>query len=444
MSNLRMNLRVVGLLISFLIMTAIGAQAQEPTTKPITIDEAVRMALSNNLIVQTAREDVNIARARLSGARADRLPQVDASVEYRRISSPPTFDIPITDPNFPTAQIITTPKDSLVGTIAARQAIYTGGRIQGQITRTEALLDAAISRFLATEAQVALQTRQAYYSVLLAQSLVISAEENLKAARAQLETATVRFEVGTAAMFDVFRAQTQVSEAEQRLVEAQNQAENSRVALNRILGAPLGTVFILEQPGPASLPAEELPALIDIAERQRSEILAARSQLEAARAGIRVAQSERLPSLNVAANYQVASEESFGQATGWTFIATASMEIFDGGRTRANVSEARSLTEQARINVENTERAVEQDVRQAYTDLQTNLQTIQTARARLSQAQEAYDIAVVRYQAGVGTAVEIADALASLASARTNLDQATYNYNVAYARLQRASGRATY
>jgi outer membrane protein TolC len=50
----------------------------------------------------------------------------------------------------------------------------------------------------------------------------------------------------------------------------------------------------------------------------------------------------------------------------------------------------------------------------------------------------------VRYESGVGTAVELADALAALAAARTNQDQATFNYNTAYAGLQRALGRSTY
>jgi outer membrane protein TolC len=125
-------------------------------------------------------------------------------------------------------------------------------------------------------------------------------------------------------------------------------------------------------------------------------------------------------------------------------MATASMEIFDGGRAHSDLAEAKSLKDEAGASFQDTSRGVEQDVRQAYLNLQAAGQTIETARARLAQAQEAYDVATVRYQAGVGTATEVADSLAALTASRTNLDRATFNHSTAYARLQRALGNIEY
>jgi len=76
--------------------------------------------------------------------------------------------------------------------------------------------------------------------------------------------------------------------------------------------------------------------------------------------------------------------------------------------------------------------------------VQTAHKDIETAKTRLAQATEAYDVANVRYESGVGTAVEQADAVATLSQARTNLDTARFNYIASYAALQRALGLITY
>ena len=434
--------RTAGLLLALILLAStIGAQ-ESPT--PLTIDQAVLAALSNNLTIRTARDEVSASRARIGAARSAFFPDISANSQYTHLSNVPSVEIPSLGLGIPPQQLAISIADNVITTIATRLAIYTGGRTSAQVSRTEALYDASVARLGVTEAQVALQTREAYYGVLLAESLVRSAEQSLAAAQDQLKAATDRFEVGTAARFDVLRAQTQVSEAEQTLTQARNQVQIAQVALNRVLGLPLDKSLALSEPAPAPQPSEDTAELIRIANERRGELLAARAQVAAAKSGIRLARSERLPQLGLSANYQDVERPTPAQASGWIFMATASMEIFDAGRARSDIAEAKALTNEANTNLQETSRGVEQDVRQAVLNLQTARQTIETAKSRLAQAQEAYEVATVRYQAGVGTATEVADALAALTAARTNLDQAMFNYNTAYARLQRALGNIQY
>ena len=434
--------RTAGLLLAIFFLAAIGS-AQESAT-PLTIDQAVRTALSNNLTIRSARDEVSAAESRIGAAKAGKFPEILAQAQRIELSNVPSVQIPSLGPGIPPQQLTFSVKENTIGTIITRQAIYTGGRLSAQISRAEAVYDLSVARLGVTQAQVALQTREAYYGLLLAQSLVRSAEQSLTAAKDQLKTATDRFEVGTAARFDVLRAQTQVSEAEQTLTEARNQVQTAQVALNRILGLPLDKSLALTEPAAAPQLSEDVAALIRTADKQRGELLAARAQLAAAESGIRLARSERLPQLGLSANYQTVANETPSQVNGWTFMATASMEIFDGGRAHSDLAEAKSLKDEAGTSFQDTSRGVEQDVRQAYLNLQAAGQTIETARARLAQAQEAYDVATVRYQAGVGTATEVADSLAALTASRTNLDRATFNHSTAYARLQRALGNIEY
>lgn len=422
-----------------------GAQQVQPT-EPITLSiaDAVQTALARNTGVQAARTRTSEAKARIGQAKAALLPQIQAGADYRTTNAIPSFTLPSSQPGGTPTALTIGASSLVVATIGVRQDIYTGGRTRGQVSRAEALYDVSLAQLGLSESQVAYQTRQTYYNVLLGEAQVVSAQKTLDSACAQLTDAQSRFQAGTSPRFDVLRAETQVSQAQQSLTEARNQAQLARVALNRILGFPQERVVNVTDPGLAPSVAESVDALITRAQRQRPEVLAGNAQIAAAEYGIRVARSGYLPTLAVSANYQKVAPETAVQTSGWTADAVVSLPIFNGGLTKSQVSEARSLRDEARINLADTTESVEQDVRQALLNLQTARQTIDTARTLLAQAEEAYSVATVRYQAGVGTAVEIADALATLTSARTNLNRAIFNYNTAYANLRRSTGQTTY
>lgn len=422
------------LFITILCLILFPAAAQE--CPRLTVADAIRTAVSGNPLLDAARRRALAARADIGSARADLFPQVDVQAQYTHESAPASIQIP------GTPQTITVGvSDSTVTSITARQYIYTGGRLPALISQAEALYDAAVALLGSAEADTALQVRQAFYNVLLAQANVTAQERNLSAAQSQLRDANTRFEAGVSARFDVLRAETQVSQAEQSLLEARNSVETAFVALNRAMGVPQSRRWTIVDPGLAPLPAEPLPDLVAAARRGRGEVLAARAQAAAQEAGINIARAEGLPTLSIAASYNIVSTQNPFQNSGWIISATAALNLFNGGRTRADVSAAQARTEEARANLEDVTQGVEQDVRQSYLNLVTSQRTMDTAETTLRQAEEAYDVATVRYQAGVGTATELADALAQLAQARANLNQARYNYNIVWARLQRALGR---
>ncbi|MHB0912490.1 MAG: TolC family protein [Armatimonadota bacterium] len=421
--------------ITMLIRVLICLALVSSSAGAITIDEAVNIALARNVTVREEQRDVEAAEAALRRARAEGAPTVDAEATYTTYTDVPSAEVA------PGEQVDIISPNNLVVTATARQALYTGGRVPAEIDRAEAQLAAAQSALLTTETEIAFQARRAYYNVLLALGLVRATEDQLAAARSQLATATARFEIGVVARFDVLRAETQVSEAEQNLREAENQVRQAEIALNRLLNLSLESTHEYVDPGQAPFPTEELPTLVEQARAERSEIRTAAARIAAAEAEVQIVRSGGRPTIGVFAGYQAVANEDVIQTSSWIFGVEATVTLFDFGRTRADVSRTQALAERARIGLEDVASGVEQDVRDAYLDLATALENIRTAQARLAQAQEAYDVAVVRYEAGVGTATELADALAALSTASTNLQNAVFNYNIAYAALQRALGR---
>ncbi len=438
-----MQARMTGILLGSLALLcgvfSVSFAQNDPQT--LTMDEAVRTALSGNLTLQTARADAAAAKARIGSARAAEFPSIAGFGVY---SNSNAVIIPSSVPvTIPSGQ--SRPRHSMtVGMVAARLKVYTGGRLHALVSQNEALYDVALARLGAAETQVSFLTRQAYHSVILSESLVLTGEKSLDAAKAQFQLAQSRFDAGTSPRFDVLRAQTQLSEAEQNLIQAKNQVQTARMALNRLLVVPLDKQYKLTVPAQPDAKTEDIAALVSLADGQRSEILAARAQLEAARTGIKLARSQELPQLELMTTYQVLKENSPLQSSGPILSAMLTVPLFGGGKTHSDAQEARAVIDTARLNLDDTRRMVEQEVRQSWLDLQASESVEKTAQSRLAQAEEAHDIAVVRYKAGVGTAVEVADAIASLTAARTNMDKATSGHGIAYAALQRALGRSIY
>ncbi|MDI6827739.1 MAG: TolC family protein, partial [Armatimonadota bacterium] len=227
-------------------------------TQPLTIQDAIRLALSKNPTIRMAQNELEAARARIDIAKSTKHPNVSAAAQYLHTNALGTFTIPSLSPSIPPQTISIGAADNTIGILRLRQAIYTGGRIPAQIDRADALFDVALGRLETVKAEVVLQVREAYHNVLLAESLVRSAEQNLVAAKQHFETATAKFEAGTAPKFDVLRAKTQVSEAEQNLTEMRNQAQLARITLNRILGVSLSQSFNLSVPSSVTIPNKDL------------------------------------------------------------------------------------------------------------------------------------------------------------------------------------------
>lgn len=438
-----MQARMTGILLGALALLcgACSFSFAQNDPQALTMDEAVRMALSGNLTLQTARADAAAANARIGSARSAELPSIAALGVF---SNSDAVIIPSSAPAVIPGGQGSSRHSMAVGMVAARLNVYTGGRVHALVSKNEALYDVAVARLGTAETQVSFLTRQAYHSVLLSESLVLTGEKGLDAAEAQFELAKSRFDAGTTARFDVLRAQTQLSEAEQNLIQAKNQVQTARMALNRLLGAPLDKQYKLSAPVQPEAQTEDIAALVSLADGQRSEILAARAQLEAAGTGIKLARSENLPQLELMTAYQVLKENSPLQSSGPILSAMLTVPLFGGGKTHSDAQEARAIVDTARANLDDTRRMVEQEVRQSWLDLQATESIQKTAQSRLALAEEAHDIAVVRYKAGVSTAVEVADAIASLTAARTNMDKAASGHGIAYAALQRALGRSVY
>ena len=181
----------------------------------------------------------------------------------------------------------------------------------------------------------------------------------------------------------------------------------------------------------------------------RPEIKEATFYIEAAQKGITLARRSELPSFNLSFSYLYAPNAGGTSPliNTWQAQAVLSVPIFDGGVARARHQEAQGNLSGAETVKRQTIDGVTLDSEQAFLALNEARQRVDVASQSLKQAQEAFQLAKVRYQAGVSSRagisplLELSDAQAALTLAESNQVNALYDFNSASARLDRALGR---
>ena len=121
------------------------------------------------------------------------------------------------------------------------------------------------------------------------------------------------------------------------------------------------------------------------------------------------------------------------------YIST-NLNFFDSGLTAGKVKQSVEGYNKAKEELKQTVDGVRLDVRSTYLSLKAYEQSIQTSSAAVGLAEEDYKIKVIRYQAGVGTNLDVLDAQVALTSAKNNYLQAMYNYNNYWAKLDKSMG----
>jgi outer membrane protein TolC len=432
-----------------IVAVVIGAVAHPVTAQPagrrLSFPDVAAGVLQNNLRLRAAAFDVAVAEAQLAQARGARLPQAAVSAGYTRFGDRPGQ--PITIPNpfgaVPPVITFTLPAPDPVQ-FAARLSLqfplYTGGRLESQIAIAEANLRGARAVFERTKQQTLFATRASYLQMLLAQETVAAAQRAQDQARESLRVAQARLQTGAAPQFDVLQAEVAIAVAEQATVRTQTSVQTARIELAAALTLPQDVVLELtDDLAPQQTSGTQGEALAR-ALRERPEAVELGSRLAAARAAIDLAASGGRPSVSLGAGYDLTGTGAGGSAGVWSVALGVTLLVFDGGITRERIREARLRVEQLTVLEAETNQRIEVEVRQAWLALQQANGELTPATRAVEQAREAARLAIVRYEAGVGTSLEVTSAQAALAQAEVTLATARFGHHLARSRLLLATG----
>lgn len=433
------------LAVSLALSTALASAATNDVpgwlTEPLSLGDAINVALKQNAAVLKSQQDVEAAHGIVIQTRAIVLPKLQATGNYGY-----TDAIEVSPGGFAFQQ-----EQSWNSNLRLVQSIYEGGRIASALRTAKLTREQSIAQHQAVVADTLLEVRRAYYDTLLAEQQIKVRTASVDLLKRELEDTTRRYNAGTVPRFNVLRAEVELANAKPRLSRARNQWRISKNNLANLLGYNLPPTIWEDIPlqltdrlevEPYSI---ELPAAIAQALERRPELVALRAAEQLAQETVIGAKAGYKPSVQVYGGYGWRSSAFSGDLgndiEGWNAGAQLNWQVFDGASSRGKVIEARARKERAHVDLDDTSRRIELEVRTAYSTFIEAKEVLDSTEKVVEQGDEALRLANSRYGAGTGTQLDVLDAETSLTEARTIKNEALYAYLVARASLERAIGQ---
>jgi outer membrane protein len=286
---------------------------------------------------------------------------------------------------------------------------------------------------------IVLAVKEQYFNLLFASRLVVVNAQALERAELNLRSAKGFFEVGTRPKSDVTRAEVDVANARVDLIRAQNAVSLARTALNTAMGIVVNNPTRLRDILTYDEYQVDANTLVSEAIRQRPESRQARAVIDQEEALLRQAFRNFFPDLVASGSFGVARPETLSDF--WSFGAQLQWSIFDGGNRIARYKEEKFRFEAAKSRLRDIELTVWREVEQAYVNLASAEEQIFAARKAVESAEENFRLAQGRFDAGVGTIIELTDAQLELTQAQSQEAQALSDFRISIARLERSVGR---
>lgn len=418
-------------------LSVLCSQSVFAATLELDLEETIQRALLTNPSVKIAEYNRKAAKADYSAAKGARGISISLSHDSGRGG--------YADPQYNQQLSIWTKGigNSHSNSITASLPIFTGGELQGQIGQAKANYRSMLSAEEQAYNEMKETATTGYFNMLNATNMKALRQESVDRLQAHLDNVIAQYNVGIVARADVLRSEVELANAQQNYITASNQYDVAEATLNNIIGTPLGTTLLLKDRLQYEPYENDMAYCLAYSEQHRPELKQAEYAIDSAEAALVVARSGHMPKVyaNASNNWGGNGSDWPGDDDeNWSVGVTASMNVFDSGVTWSKIHAAQENLAKAKESQRQIKDNVELEVRTDYLNLREAEKRITTTQVAVASAEEDYHIAVVRYQAGVGTNIDVMDAQEALTQAKTNYYQALYNYNTSKAALNTSMG----
>lgn len=421
--------RMAKLLALLLILSAFSHQVFAAPIE-LSLDDGIALALQNNSDIKIAASEREKTGWALKQAKAGKGFSLNLAHSDTRYSSPA---VEFADGRYS--------RDKFANTLSASLPVYSGGKLESQIEQAKLGLGIADLTVEATRQQIKQSVTINYFSVLQYQQELQVNRETVDNYTAHLKNVQDKYEIGTVAKLDVLASQVELADAQASLIKAQNNYDLAVASLNDVIGLPLDSELKLKEDLQYAAYSLTLEECSQYALVSRPEIAEYQTQVASAKEDIKVAKSGRLPTVDFAVAQSWYDKELPGlENDNWQVSLTASWNIFDSGLTKSQIKQSQHGLNTAAEQLKQKQNAILLEVRQYYLSLREAEKRIETQKVAVEQARESLIIAEARYDAGVGTNLDVLDAVLALNQARINDVQALYDYNSSMAQLHKAMG----
>jgi len=425
-------------------LAGLAQPAQPAATKApqvsLSLHDTVQLALTNNLAYQAALTEEHTAESQVVQARSAFQPTVNAGYAYQHQQNEGAFSFIAVSPTGPKVEKVEVSAQNYNSVNATLQyALYTGGAAQAGIGQAAAHLAQTQSQLAGARDSVIQDTTAAYFHLISSTRAAQVADTAVDVATQDLKTANELYTAGTAAKVDVLRSQVTLADAHLNAIRAHNDVSLANAQLANILDINLGSIITPTDTLEAQTPSYMLDNLL-VSAQTRPELAAAHDAVTIADYAVKSARSNYLPNVGL----QVEEASLLPNFTGvpqpqLSEELAVTWQLFSGGLTRGKVMQAISEVDKAKINLKQVDNGVDLEVREAYFNYTAAQAAVEAAQSATVSARENFRVNQIRFKAGVGTSLELSDALLSTTQAENSYINALADLRVSLVALQRAA-----
>ncbi len=398
--------------------------------RPITLDEAVEIALRRNPGLRQAQTAIEQAEHTRLGAWGGFLPNLNLSYGYSNASSG-RLD--------PTGQgIVTT---SYSAQLRATYNLFDGWQRFTDLKGARLGVVEQNARYRQTEFQTIQQVKQAYAAAVASRELVDVEQRRVQRQADQLEFVRQQLQLGRATRSDSLRSQVDLNNARLALLNAENNARTSTYRLTEVVGSETRI-------GPVAEAALELPPLpftrdqlFQVAERTAPALRTAEAATEAAEAAVASARSGYLPTLAFSGGWAWANSEFPPNNRSWSLSLSGSYPLFNGFQRETQVYRARATADLAREQERAAQLNLSSELDAAYSTAEAAQAGIGLAEQNVELSEESLRVVQERYRLGLATILDLQDAQITLTQAEVDLVTRRFDSQVAVAQIEALLGR---
>jgi len=419
------------------------------TSTPLTLPEAVSMALGKNPLHKAAIADARISAAVIREARSQLMPKIMFTESAARGNDPVfVFSSRLRQQNFTLDDFALnrlntpTPISNFSSRFSGQWSLFDGMQSWSGVSRAKYMQQAVEQQLVRTDQELVYQAVEAYFGVLLAQRQKQVAEDALKTAQAIESSSRARVESGIVVDSDLLSAQVVTSRRKQELIQTVDVLALARAQLALALGMPADTVYdpqetLQERQFPRATAAElESKAL-----HKRPDLKRVESERSAQAKSVSMAKGALAPRLNVFGSWQTDSPSpGWNGGNNWIAGAELQFDLFDGGSKRANIAREMAVQERAAAMGDAYRDEIRLEVRKAYYAYDAARQQVEVAHGAIAQADESLRINQNRYDGGLSTVSDLLEVEEAAHRAKADYWKAVYRLQTSYAGVELATG----
>ncbi|MEZ5031106.1 MAG: TolC family protein [Saprospiraceae bacterium] len=441
-------MRIRNLFLILLATTGLTAQT------PMTLEQAISYAQSNNQEIQLARLNVEDADGQITERRAFGIPQLSADIGYTRYLELPVSVLPadfFIDPNTgqpdPNAEraIRFGVKNNLSGTLALNTMLFDPSYFVG-LRAARAYRDYTAQELVSSQRKVKYQVIDAFLPVLLVDENLQNLDRNIANLQNLRNETKALYDEGFVELLDVDRLDLSIATLQTDRDNLANQRQIILNGLKMVMGYPMdkpiditGNLKDMLTPPDAS----DLTGKVDYMNWPDYRVAVQGKNL--AELNVKLNKASYLPSMRALANFQRTWQgDTFNDGiwanASWAGVSL-SAPIFDGLLTKGRIQRAKVTEQNTNVQINMLEQQINMSVQNARDQYASALDKLRSQEKNLALAERIYDTTRVKYKEGVGSSLEINQAEQALFAAQRQHVQAQYDVVRAIQSLENALGQ---